>query len=37
MISDCIISNKDAMQVEFVRFEDDVEKTAKAVEDKPIA
>ena len=28
--------NKDAVQVEFVRFEYDVEKAAKAVEDSPL-
>lgn len=30
------IANKDAVQVEFVRFEYDVEKAAKAVEESPL-
>lgn len=30
------ITNKDAVQVEFIRFEYDVEKGAKAVEDSPL-
>ena len=30
------ISNKDSIQVEFIRFEYDVEKAAKAVEDSPL-
>jgi putative phosphoesterase len=30
------ISNKDAIQVEFIRFDYDVEKAAKAVEDSPL-
>jgi predicted phosphodiesterase len=34
--ADYSISNKEAMQVEFIRFEYDVEKAAKAVEDSPL-
>jgi hypothetical protein len=30
------ITNKDAVQVEFIRFDYDVEKAAKAVEDSPL-
>ncbi len=33
---DSLISNKDAVQVEFIRFDYDVEKAAKAVEDSPL-
>lgn len=33
---DSSITNKDAVQVEFIRFEYDVEKAAKAVEDSPL-
>jgi hypothetical protein len=29
-------SNKDSIQVEFIRFDYDVEKAAKAVEDSPL-
>lgn len=31
------VSNKDSIQVEFIRFEYDVEKAAKAVEDSPLS
>jgi predicted phosphodiesterase len=34
--ADSSILNKDAVQVEFIRFEYDVEKAAKAVEDSPL-
>ncbi len=34
--ADSSITNKDAIQVEFVRFEYDVEKAAKAVEESPL-
>lgn len=34
--SDSSIKNKEAVQVEFIRFEYDVEKAAKAVEDSPL-
>ena len=34
--SDSSISNKDSIQVEFVRFDYDIEKSAKAVEDSPL-
>lgn len=33
---DSSISNKDAVQVEFIRFEYDVEKAARAIEDSPL-
>jgi predicted phosphodiesterase len=33
---DSSISNKDAVQVDFMRFDYDVEKAAKAVEDSPL-
>lgn len=35
--ADSSITNKDAIQVEFVRFEYDVEKAAKAVEESPLS
>lgn len=34
--SDSSITNKDAVKVNFIRFEYDVEKAAKAVEDSPL-
>jgi len=34
--ADTSITNKDAVQVEFIRFDYDVEKAAKAVEDSPL-
>ena len=34
--ADSSITNKDAVQVEFIRFEYNVEKAAKAVEDSPL-
>jgi len=34
--ADSSISNKDAVQVEFIRFDYDIEKAAKAVEDSPL-
>jgi predicted phosphodiesterase len=34
--ADCNVTNKDALTVEFIRFEYDVEKAAKAVEDSPL-
>jgi predicted phosphodiesterase len=34
--SDCSVTNKDALKVEFIRFKYDVEKAAKAVEDSPL-
>jgi predicted phosphodiesterase len=34
--ADSSIKNKDAVQVEFIRFEYDIEKAAKAVEDSPL-
>lgn len=34
--SDCSITNKEALNVEFIRFEYDVEKAAKAVEESPL-
>lgn len=34
--ADCSVTNKEALQVEFIRFEYDVEKAAKAVEESPL-
>ena len=34
--SDSSVTNKDAVQVEFIRFDYDIEKAAKAVEDSPL-
>jgi hypothetical protein len=34
--ADSSITNKDAVKVEFIRFDYDVEKAAKAVEDSPL-
>ena len=34
--SDCSVTNKEAVKVEFIRFEYDVEKAAKAVEESPL-
>lgn len=34
--ADCSVTNKDVLKVEFIRFEYDVEKAAKAVEDSPL-
>jgi predicted phosphodiesterase len=34
--ADSSITNKDAVQVEFIKFDYDVEKAAKAVEDSPL-
>ncbi len=34
--ADSSITNKDAVQVEFIRFDYDIEKAAKAVEDSPL-
>jgi predicted phosphodiesterase len=34
--ADSSISNKDAVQIDFIRFEYDVEKAAKAIEESPL-
>lgn len=34
--TDCSVTYKDALKIEFIRFEYDVEKAAKAVEDSPL-